>query len=287
MVDDDRVFEVIAIEGHERHEHVATERQFALPCGSTIGDDLTFFDSLAFFDDWLLIQAGAFIEADEFSEQIFIGVVDQDAGGIDKSNHARTFSTNKHAGVLSDGFFHARCTHWRINAQQRHSLALHVGTHQCTVGIVVFEERNQCCGDRNSLTRRDINIFNILAGDSGQIALYASERIALAEMPFFICDDIRRSQNSFHFFVSTKVFMNAVDFAIFHHTVRGNQEAVLINIGIDRQRGDQADVGTFRRFNRTDSAIVRNMNVTHFEAGSFTIQTARSKGRQSAFVRQL
>src|SRR5690554_275009 len=41
--------------------------------------------------------------------------------------------------------------------------------------------------------------------------------------------------------------------AIFDHPVRAFQEAILIGAGIGGQRVDQADVRTFRCFNRTDT----------------------------------
>ena len=51
---------------------------------------------------------------------------------------------------------------------------------------------------------------------------------------------------------------------------------------VDRQAGDQTDVRTFRRLNRADAAVVRNVHVADFEARSLAIQTARAEGRQAA-----
>ena len=83
LADDDGVFEVVAVEGHERDQHVAAQGEFALMGGGAVGDDLTLLDALAFLDDRLLVQAGALVEADEFAQIVFVGVVDQDARGID------------------------------------------------------------------------------------------------------------------------------------------------------------------------------------------------------------
>ncbi len=38
--EDDRVLEVVPVPGHERHEHVAAERQLAAVGGGAVGDDL-------------------------------------------------------------------------------------------------------------------------------------------------------------------------------------------------------------------------------------------------------
>ena len=64
-------------------------------------------------------------------------------------------------------------------------------------------------------------------------------------------------------------------------------EAVLVDARKARQRRDQADVRAFRRLNRADTAVVGRVNVADFEAGALTRQTARSKGRQTALVRDL
>ena len=54
-----------------------------------------------------------------------------------------------------------------------------------------------------------------------------------------------------------------------------------------RHRADETDVRTFRRFDRTNAAVVRRMNVAHFEAGAIAAQTARPEGGETALVRQL
>ena len=72
-----------------------------------------------------------------------------------------------------------------------------------------------------------------------------------------------------------------------HAAVGRLDEAVLVDARKARQRADQADVRTFRRLNRADAAVVRRVNVAHFEAGAFTRQTARPKRRETPLVRDL
>ena len=74
---------------------------------------------------------------------------------------------------------------------------------------------------------------------------------------------------------------------LFHLTVRCFQEAVFIDLCICCQVVDQTDVRTFRCFNRTDSTIVRVVNITYFKACSFTCQTTRTKGGDTSFVGKL
>ena len=110
-------------------------------------------------------------------------------------------------------------------------------------------------------------------------------------MPFFrwpsLLDRIRRSEDRLHLLVGAQVLVLAVDLAVLHDAVRRDQEAVLVEVGVDRQRRDQADVGAFRRFDRADSAVVRNVHVAHFEARALAVQTAGPEGRQAPLVREL
>src|SRR4051812_20632404 len=73
--------------------------------------------------------------------------------------------------------------------------------------------------------------------------------------------------------------------AVFDLLVRALDEAVLVDAGVARQRRDQADVRTFRRLDRTDAAVMRRVNVAHFESGALAGETTRSQCGQTTFVR--
>ena len=45
-------------------------------------------------------------------------------------------------------------------------------------------------------------------------------------------------------------------------------------------RADQTDVRTFRRFDRTNAAVVRRMNVAHFESGAIAAKDRLARGRK-------
>ena len=58
----------------------------------------------------------------------------------------------------------------------------------------------------------------------------------------------------------------------------------LADAGVDAQAGNQTDVRAFRRFDRADAAVVREMDIAHFEARPLAVQPARPQRRQTPFV---
>lgn len=66
--------------------------------------------------------------------------------------------------------------------------------------------------------------------------------------------------------------------------VRSFDEAKFVDFPEAGQGRDQADVRAFRRFYRAHTAVVGVMDVADFEACTFTGQTARTKGAQTAFM---
>ena len=74
------------------------------------------------------------------------------------------------------------------------------------------------------------------------------------------------------------------DLALLHHPVGRLDEAERVDPGERREAADQADVGTLRRLDRTHPAVVREVDVAHFEAGPLTRQTARAERRETAPV---
>ena len=71
---------------------------------------------------------------------------------------------------------------------------------------------------------------------------------------------------------------------LLHLAIRRFDEAVFVGACIQRQRVDQADVRTFRCFDRADATVVGRMHVAHFEAGAFARQTARSQCGDTTLV---
>ena len=95
FADNDGVFVVVAIEGHEAYQNVPTEGQFAQIGRGTVGDNLTLFHLVADLDNRLLVQAGPFIETLVFFHVVDIGT-DFDAGRIDERHFTGAAGTHDH-----------------------------------------------------------------------------------------------------------------------------------------------------------------------------------------------
>ena len=175
----------------------------------------------------------------------------------------------------------------RVGPQQRHGLPLHVRTHQRAVGVVVLEERDQRRRDRDRLPRADVDVLDFLARrrSRGRPARGPGPCPSCRWPSFSTASGGARTR--LHLLVGAEVLVLAVDLAVLHHAVRRDEEAVLVDVGVDRQRRDQADVGAFRRLDRADAAVVRDVHVADFEARALAVQTAGPEGRQAALVREL
>ena len=84
---------------------------------------------------------------------------------------------------------------------------------------------------------------------------------------FFLFDDFA----GLEFAIARIDDLHEVDHAAALHLAIGRlDEAEFVDPRVARKRADQADVRAFRRFNRADAAVVRRVNVAHFESRAFT-----------------
>src|SRR5262249_55919228 len=72
---------------------------------------------------------------------------------------------------------------------------------------------------------------------------------------------------------------------VLHFAVRRLDEAEVVDPRVGRERGDKADVRTFRRLNRANAPVVRWMDVADLEPRALTRQTAGPERRKSTLVR--
>ncbi len=165
--DEDRVLEVVTAPRHERDQNVAAEAELALLRARTVCDHLTLDDAIVLADDRLLVDAGVLVGALELRELIDVGAdltrelrgvvlafdTDDDALGVDRVDDAVALGQDDGSGVAGGDALHTGTDERSLGDEQRHRLALHVGAHQRAVRVVVLEERNERCGDRDELLR--------------------------------------------------------------------------------------------------------------------------------------
>ena len=78
-----------------------------------------------------------------------------------------------------------------------------------------------------------------------------------------------------------------IHYAVFRQTIRGLDEAEVVDFRIDTERGDKTDVRTFRRLNRTETTIVRVVHISHLEACTVATQTTGTESGHTTLVGNL
>ena len=112
-------------------------------------------NAISLSNNGLLIDAGVLIRTLKLLELIDVGAhfprelaaltginSDDDAFGIDTIHNSSTTTKHNGAGVVSRHFLHAGAHVGGLSPKQRHGLALHVGSHEGTIGVIVLQERN-------------------------------------------------------------------------------------------------------------------------------------------------
>src|SRR5216684_4217636 len=337
FADQDGVFEVVAAPREKRHEDVAPQGQLAALGARAVGQHLALFHAVAHAHERLLADAGVLVRTLELDELIDVrthfaaehaGVIGlhahDDALGVHLIDDAFALAEYDRAGIARSDAFHAGADERRFTLDQRHSLALHVGTHERAVGVVVLKERNQAGGDGNELFRRNVDVIHFVAALEHEVAgLPAVDQLggdfqAVIERNVGLRDDVFvffpsreiEAVRLVHHFAPLEFFVEILDFVLFDdfaglefavpgiddlHVVNDAaaldlavgrlDEAVVVDAGEAAQGADQADVRAFRRFNRADTAVVRRVDVADFESRALARKTAGSESRKTALVR--
>ncbi|KON62674.1 hypothetical protein KOEU_38420 [Komagataeibacter europaeus] len=150
----DGVFEVVAVPRHERHTHVLAQRQFTQVSGRAICQHVAALDWLTQIHTRHLVDTGVLVRTGVLGQVINIDTCfarehlvfvnfNNDTGSIHVLDHTATSSYGSNTGVNSYSTFHTGTYQRLVSAQGWNRLTLHVRTHQCTVGVIVFQEWNQ------------------------------------------------------------------------------------------------------------------------------------------------
>ena len=296
--DEDGVFEVVTVPRHERYAHVLTERQFTEVGGRTVCQHVAALNWLTqrytrhLVDTGVLVRTGVFgqvINVDTCFARVHLVFVnfDNDTGSIHVLNSTATFSNCSNTGVNGNSTFHTGTNQRLISTQSWNGLTLHVRTHQCTVGVIVFQERDQGRTDGYHLLGGYVHVVNLVAAEQAGFAFATAGNQIFYKVAFVIQVGVRLSDNVVAFFDSRQV-MNFVGYnTVGDFTIRRFEETVFVCLCVHGQGVDQTDVRTFRRFDWTYATVVSRVYVSNFEACAFTGQTAWAECRDTTFVRNL
>ena len=137
-----------------------------------------FLHVVALVHEDFLVDARGGIRAHEFADRInphaLFGVVldllfrlgqfavfgDDDLVAVDGGDLAGFLRDHHGARIAGHAVFQAGGHQRRLGHEQRHRLALHVGTHQRAVRVVVLQERNQRRGNGHQLLGRNVHVIH-------------------------------------------------------------------------------------------------------------------------------
>ena len=300
LVQQDGVLVVVTFPGHEADQGVLAQRDLAVAHGRAVSQHLTGLDALTHFHDGALVDAGACVGAGKLDQsvilQLTLGVADHHMVGIHLLHDTVVLGQNCSAGVGSCLVLHAGSNDGLLGDHQRHCLTLHVGTHQSTVTVIVLQEGDAGGCDRNHHSGRDVHVIDLLGVDFQDLIAAAGrnagthEVLALVQRLVGLCHNVLVLDVSGHILdlVGDDLFLQVAVLVIdlLDLAVRSFHKAVLVDLSVGCQIGDQTDVGAFRGLDGAHTAVVAVVNVADLETCTVTAQTAGAQSGQTALMGQ-
>ena len=303
--DHDGVLEVVPFPGHEGHLEVATQGQLAVVGRVTFGHDLSLLHLFALHDggakrDGHVLVGLAVtrqhvcghlrIEADELL--VFRTLVEHlDLLCVGEDHFAVLLRNDMDTAVAHHLRFESRTYDRGLGVDEGHGLAHHVRTHEGTVGVVVFEERDEAGRDGGDLVRRHVHEVHLLGIHRRIVGLHTRfDALRVEEVALFV--DAGRSLRDDEVLLLfgahvDDILVFHIHLAVLYAAIGRLDEAHVADLRIDAERGDQTDVRTLRGFDGAEAAVVGIVHVADLETCPVARQTARTEGRQTALVRHL
>ena len=288
-----RVFVVQTVPRHKGNQHVFAESQFAHVGTRTVGHDVAGLDHVADLNQRYLVDAGVLVGTTELRQlvnfnadavRIFVHRTNHDTVGINRVNHTVILADDRCTGIFGNGGFHTGTDQRGFRTQQRYALTLHVRSHQSTVRVVVFQERNKRGRNRHQLFRRNVDEIDVFRRMKFKFAGFAAGN-GIFDESAVVADFGVGFRNDVLAFLIGRQINHFVGYpAVNDLAVRAFDKAVFVDAGVSRQRVNQTDVRAFRRFNRADTSVVGRVHVADFKTGAITGQTAGTQSRQTALV---
>ena len=298
------VLVVVTLPRNVGNEQVAAQGQLTILSCVTLGEDVALLHTLTLVADRTKVDGHVLVGAAELGDAVFLqsrleadelvvlGAVVKDADGrsVDIFDDTVALGGDHRTAVLADLTLKSGTHDGRVVVEQRHSLAHHVTSHQGAVTVVVLQERNEAGRYRGNLLRADIHEVHLIGRNNRIISILTALDHLADEVSVGRKGRVALTDNLLFLFLGGEiddVVVVHIDNRIVHLAVRSDDEAQVVDLGIDAERGDQTDIGTFRTLDRTQTTIVSIVNVTHLETCTLTRQTARTQCRETTLVGHL
>ena len=299
--EDDSILVVVTFPGDISDLEVITEREFTGFGSVALGEDLSLLYPIAFaykraeVDSRILVgtlELRHFIlflgrlEGDELLVECAV-VADTDNVGIHIGHFSGALGNDLRTRVANQLSLDTGADDRRGVAHQRHGLAHHVRSHECAVCVIVLQEGDECGSDRGYLAGGDVHEVDLVGCNDGEVGLVTGFHLITDEVSVLVqrgvalCYDIGLFVLGRHI---DDIVIIEVDDAVLRLAVGSLDEAKVINLRIDTERGYQTDVRSFRCLNRAEASIVGIMHVAHLESCAVAAQAAGAEGRHTALV---
>ena len=245
LAENDGILKVITAPRHEGDHHVAPQRQFPGFGGGAVRQNITLGDLLAFLDDRPLVDVGRGVRTHVLEQPVFVAKVvfsghlaifgDDDAIRIDRGDNAIVKGRDDRAGAAGNLFFKAGADVRGIGHQQGNRLALHVRSHQGTVGVIVLKERDQPGRRADQLLGRNIHVGDVLRRIFLVVATATAKHEFLDKATILVQLGIRLGNDEILLFVAREIFHLIRNPAGNHLAVRSLDKAIVIDPAIEGQ----------------------------------------------------
>ena len=201
--------------------------------------------------------------------------------GINIDNLSTAVGHHLSPGVNADSLFKSGTDNRRLRSEKRNGLTHHVRTHECTVGVIMLEERNEGCGHGSHLVRSHVHIVNLLLCDNREVGLETALDSVVLDDTVIGHLHIGKGNELVLFLLGTHEFPSLVaeiNLSVVDLAVWCLDESEIVNLGIYAEGRNKSDVRSLRRLDRTKSSVMRVVYVPDLESCPVPGETSRTEG---------
>ena len=301
LVQYDGILIIVALPRHVSNKQVLAKCQFTCLGRVAFCQDITSLNTLSFLTDRTEVDGHILVGTTELGNTVFLHrrfeayevlflctvVENTDCCSINIIHNTLALGSNHCAAVLTYLLLNAGTYNRSLGTEQGNCLAHHVTAHQCTVSIVMLQEGNQTSSDRGNLLRSNVHQIH-LCGRNNWVVIVATALNHLTDKRTILAQgSITLTDNQFLLFlcaIISDTVRRKVNHTILYLSVWSLNETKVVYLCIYTKTADQTNVWTFRRLDRTKTAIVCEMHVTNLETGTLTRKTARTEGRKTTLM---